>query len=205
MPSVALPQPRLGRISSFTSEYKSFPNPSTLGRLALGGQTANQQIEELRRIHIYRHGGVGYVAIPHYRRGSGTGKSGCRSTNRHVHRCWLLFHLGLPPQVTGAWAVAQGLSRSEFAVYFYIDVILFERQDRRIEKCGDRERIVHIRPHQKALRAVTVDGIAANLRRSLTDRILRGFERAHVLFGERSLAGSIQADHGDRNAGLKHN
>jgi len=46
----------------------------------------------------------------------------------------------------GNWTVAQGFAGGEFACRLDIDVIVLQFQNRRIEKSGNGERVVHVRP-----------------------------------------------------------
>src|ERR1700679_2383561 len=51
--------------------------------------------------------------------------------------------------------------------------------------------------------ASQIDRVASNLGRGLADRVLRGFERAHMLVRQKHLSRDIEANHGNRNSGLK--
>jgi hypothetical protein len=66
-----------------------------------------------------------------------------------------------------------------------------------------RQRIVHVRTDEKSAFAIVGDGIASDGRGCLAHWILRGFQYAYVVVGERRFAGYVEANHGDRNAGLE--
>src|SRR5580692_7401474 len=103
----------------------------------------------------------------------------------------------------GAVGVAEGLSGGEFAGGFDFHEKIFQSDYGRVDELRDGERIVHRESIGIAGLVQAVEIGAEDFAGGLADGILRGFEGADLFFADDDLAGDVEADHGERNAGIE--
>src|SRR5580704_1124184 len=149
-----------------------------------GGKTRQEQAEEFVGVNLDGDLGVGLEF--------GLGRIGGGQAGFERRRA-----------ANGAVGVAEGLSGGEFAGGFDFHEKIFQSDYGRIDELRDGEGIVHGESAGIAGLVQAVEIGAEDFAGGLADGILRGFEGADLFFADDDFAGDVEADHGERNAGIE--